>query len=80
MSEFGVDIARDAIGMTPALAPGVCDTFWSMDEGFAGPLHWGFVFFGWMTLGVFGVTLQMLARLRELMGPEACAVLLRRDI
>jgi len=42
-------------------------TFWSMDEGFAGPLHWGFVFFGWMTLGVFGVVLQMLGILRKLL-------------
>jgi methane/ammonia monooxygenase subunit C len=46
-------------------------TFWFMDEGFAGPLHWGFVFFGWMTLGAFGVTLQILGRLRELMEVKA---------
>ncbi len=45
-------------------------TFWSMDEGFAGPLHWGFVFFGWMALGSFGVVLQILGRLRELLGAE----------
>jgi methane/ammonia monooxygenase subunit C len=50
-------------------------TFWSLDEGFAGPLHWGFVFFGWMTLGCFGVTLQILGRLRELLGPEGVEAL-----
>lgn len=53
-------------------------TSWSMDEGFAGPLHWGFVFFGWMSLGVFGVALQILGRLRELLGAEAPEILRRR--
>ncbi len=52
-------------------------TFWSMDEGFAGPLHWGFVFFGWMALGSFGVVLQILARLRELIGPQTIETLRR---
>src|SRR5208283_1205431 len=42
-------------------------TFWVLDEGFASPLHWGFAFFGWMALGCFGVVLQILARVRELM-------------
>ena len=37
-------------------------TFWSMEEGFASPVHWGFVFFAWMTLGSFGVVLQILGR------------------
>ncbi len=45
-------------------------TFWSMDEGFAGPLHWGFVFFGWMSLATFGVVLLILGRLRELLGAD----------
>lgn len=45
-------------------------TFWSMDEGFASPLHWGFVFFGWMSLAIFGVVLQILGRLRELFGDD----------
>ncbi|KAF2992448.1 methane monooxygenase/ammonia monooxygenase subunit C [Methylocystis sp. MJC1] len=53
-------------------------TSWAMDEGFAGPLHWGFVFFGWMSLGVFGVTLQILGRLRQLLGKEVVEALLRR--
>jgi methane/ammonia monooxygenase subunit C len=48
-------------------------TFWALDEGFASPLHWGFAFFGWMTLASFGVVLQILMRLRELMGPECVA-------
>jgi methane/ammonia monooxygenase subunit C len=53
-------------------------TFWSMDEGFAGPLHWGFVFFGWMSLAVFGVVLQILGRFRELIGAEGAEALLQR--
>jgi methane/ammonia monooxygenase subunit C len=53
-------------------------TSWSMDEGFAGPLHWGFVFFGWMSLAVFGVTLQILARMRALLGSEVIEELRRR--
>jgi methane/ammonia monooxygenase subunit C len=47
-------------------------TFWFMEELFVAPLHYGFVFFGWMALAVFGVTLQILHRLRELyVGYEA---------
>lgn len=53
-------------------------TFWSMDEGFAGPLHWGFVFFGWMSLATFGVVLLILGRMRELLGPDALEKLYRR--
>ena len=53
-------------------------TFWVLDEGFASPLHWGFAFFGWMALGCFGVTLQILSRMRELMGPECATVVARR--
>ncbi|MGD9543234.1 MAG: methane monooxygenase/ammonia monooxygenase subunit C [Methylocystis sp.] len=53
-------------------------TFWAMDEGFAGPLHWGFVFFGWMSLAVFGVVLLILRRLHELLGADALERLYRR--
>ena len=53
-------------------------TFWVLDEGFASPLHWGFAFFGWMALGCFGVTLQILSRLRELTGPEVAMAVARR--
>jgi methane/ammonia monooxygenase subunit C len=53
-------------------------TFWSMDEGFAGPLHWGFVFFGWMSLAMFGVVLLILGRLRELLGADALEKLYQR--
>jgi methane/ammonia monooxygenase subunit C len=53
-------------------------TSWWMDEGFAGPLHWGFVFFGWMTLASFGVVLQILGRLRELLGEEGVKALAKR--
>ena len=45
-------------------------SFWSMEEGFASPVHWGFVFFAWMSLGAFGVVLQILGRIRELIGKE----------
>jgi methane/ammonia monooxygenase subunit C len=41
-------------------------TFWVMEEIFVAPLHWTFVFFGWFALAVFGVSLQVLGRLREL--------------
>ena len=40
-------------------------TFWFMEELFVAPLHWGFVFFGWMALGVFGVVLQLLLNLHQ---------------
>lgn len=53
-------------------------TSWSMDEGFAGPLHWGFVFFGWMSLAIFGVVLQILGCFRELLGAETFEALRRR--
>ncbi len=43
-------------------------TFWWMEELFVAPLHYGFVFFGWMVLAVLGVTLQIMSRLKELMG------------
>src|SRR5512136_1565811 len=42
---------------------------------FVAPLHWGFVFFGWMALGVFGVVLQILARVHALIGKEGVALL-----
>ena len=41
-------------------------TFWFMEELFVAPLHYCFVFFGWMALAVFGVSLQILQRLHEL--------------
>ncbi|MDQ6703647.1 MAG: methane monooxygenase/ammonia monooxygenase subunit C, partial [Pseudomonadota bacterium] len=36
------------------------------EELFVEPLHWMFVFFGWFSLAVFGVTLQLLGRVVEL--------------
>ena len=50
-------------------------TFWFMEELFVAPLHWGFVFFGWMALGVFGVVLQILMRIHALVGKEGVALL-----
>lgn len=46
-----------------------------MEELFVAPLHWGFVFFGWMALGVFGVVLQILGRIHALVGREGVALL-----
>jgi methane/ammonia monooxygenase subunit C len=37
-----------------------------MEELFVAPLHWGFVFFGWFALAVFGTALQILGRVVEL--------------
>jgi methane/ammonia monooxygenase subunit C len=45
-------------------------TFWFMEELFVAPLHWMFVFFGWFSLAVFGVTLQILGRFTELCANE----------
>ncbi|HXW72709.1 MAG TPA: methane monooxygenase/ammonia monooxygenase subunit C [Methylocella sp.] len=39
---------------------------WIMEELFVGPLHWGFVFFGWFALAIFGVALLIINRLGEL--------------
>ena len=41
-------------------------TFWFMEELFVAPLHWMFVFFGWFSLAVYGVALQILGRVQEL--------------
>jgi methane/ammonia monooxygenase subunit C len=45
-------------------------TFWFMEELFVAPLHWGFVFFGWMALAVFGVTAQILLNMKRLLGED----------
>lgn len=41
-------------------------SIWVMEELFVAPLHWTFVFFGWFTLGIFGVSLQLLGRITDL--------------
>jgi methane/ammonia monooxygenase subunit C len=41
-------------------------TFWFMEELFTAPLHWGFVFFGWFALAVFGTVCQVFDRIIEL--------------
>lgn len=41
-----------------------------MEELFVAPLHWGFVFFGWMALAVFGVVLQILLNVKRLLGED----------
>jgi methane/ammonia monooxygenase subunit C len=40
---------------------------------FVARLHWGFVFFGWMALGVFGAVLQLLLNVHRLLGKEGAA-------
>jgi methane/ammonia monooxygenase subunit C len=40
-------------------------SFWFMEEIISAPIHWGFVFFGWMILGMFGVVLQILGLLHK---------------
>jgi methane/ammonia monooxygenase subunit C len=45
-------------------------TFWFMEELFVAPLHWGFVFFAWFILAMFGVFLQVQPRMRELIGAQ----------
>jgi methane/ammonia monooxygenase subunit C len=42
-------------------------TFWFMEELFVAPLHYGFVFFGWMALGAMGLFLQIFMRMGELL-------------
>lgn len=41
-------------------------TFWVMEEIFAHPLHWGFSILGWVALAFFGLFLQAIPRLLEL--------------
>ncbi len=45
-------------------------TFWYMEELFVAPLHWTFVFFGWFALAIFGVSLQILGRIKELFAAD----------
>lgn len=47
-------------------------TFWFMEELFVAPLHYGFVFFGWMALSILGLLLQVFASFANLMGRELC--------
>ncbi|MGH8652862.1 MAG: bacterial ammonia monooxygenase, subunit AmoC [Gammaproteobacteria bacterium] len=48
-------------------------TFWWMEELFVAPLHYGFVFFGWMALAVSGVLLQVFTRLHQIIGNDVKA-------
>jgi methane/ammonia monooxygenase subunit C len=43
-----------------------------MEELFVAPLHYGFVFFGWLALAIMGVWLQVLASFANLFGKEVC--------
>jgi len=40
--------------------------YWLTEEIFSHPLHWGFVMLGWAALGLPGVLMQILGRMREL--------------
>jgi methane/ammonia monooxygenase subunit C len=41
-------------------------TAWIMEDLSVGALHWPTVFFGWFSLGLFGVSLQIFSRMQEL--------------
>ena len=45
-------------------------TFWFMEELFVAPLHYGFVFFGWLALAIAGVLLQVFQSFSNLIGNE----------
>jgi methane/ammonia monooxygenase subunit C len=47
-------------------------TFWFMEELFVAPLHYGFVFFGWLALAIAGVLLQVFASFGNLIGNTIC--------
>jgi methane/ammonia monooxygenase subunit C len=47
-------------------------TFWFMEELFVAPLHYGFVFFGWLALAIAGVLLQVFASFGNLIGNTVC--------
>ena len=42
------------------------NTVWVLEEYFVAPVNWSFTFFGWFSLGIFGVSLQIIDRIREL--------------
>jgi methane/ammonia monooxygenase subunit C len=48
----------------------IMHTFWFMEELFVAPLHYGFVFFGWLALGIAGVLLQVFASFSNLIGDQ----------
>ena len=41
-----------------------------MEELFVAPLHYGFVFFGWLALAIAGVLLQVFASFSSLIGND----------
>ena len=43
---------------------------WFMEELFVAPLHYGFVFFGWLALAIAGVLLQVFASFGNLIGNQ----------
>jgi methane/ammonia monooxygenase subunit C len=45
-------------------------TFWWMEELFVAPLHYGFVFFGWMALGLCGLLCQIFDDIGSHVGPS----------
>jgi methane/ammonia monooxygenase subunit C len=50
-------------------------TFWFMEELFVAPLHYGFVFFGWLALAIAGVLLQVFSSFAGLIGKELIATI-----
>jgi methane/ammonia monooxygenase subunit C len=49
-------------------------SFWFMEEIISAPIHWGFVFFGWMILGMFGVVLQILGLLHKFIRMDGAVI------
>jgi methane/ammonia monooxygenase subunit C len=43
-----------------------------MEELFVAPLHYGFVFFGWLALAIAGVLLQVFASFGNVIGNDIC--------
>ncbi|CAM3815043.1 methane monooxygenase/ammonia monooxygenase subunit C [Smaragdicoccus niigatensis] len=48
-------------------------TYWQTEEVFSAPLHWPFVFFAWMLIGVAAIWLPTLLRVTQLVKNEVLA-------
>ncbi len=55
-------------------------TFWWTEELFVAPLHYGFVFFGWMALGVCGLLCQICDDIGGLLEPPLKQELIKQQV
>jgi methane/ammonia monooxygenase subunit C len=68
----GFSIALVCLVFGPLLILPACafvewgNTYWILEEIFVAPFNWPLVFFGWFSLGIFGVSLQIFTRMQEL--------------